>query len=75
MRCHIAAFAAMDGVPEEILYDRMKTAVIGEDEAGVRAGGDVPSDLGEVLAHHTCVGVGHDERGAGRAGRADGSEM
>jgi transposase len=35
MRCHIAAFAAMDGVPEKILYDRMKTAVIGEDEAGV----------------------------------------
>lgn len=35
MRCHIAAFAAMDGVPEEILYDRMKTAVIGEDEAGI----------------------------------------
>lgn len=25
----------MGGVPEEILYDRMKTAVIGEDEAGV----------------------------------------
>jgi transposase len=35
LRCHIAAFAAMDGVPEELLYDRMKTAVIGEDEAGV----------------------------------------
>lgn len=35
MRCHIAAFAAMGGAPEEILYDRMKTAVIGEDEAGV----------------------------------------
>lgn len=35
MRCHIAAFTAMNGVPEEILYDRMKTAVIGEDEAGV----------------------------------------
>ena len=35
MRCHIAAFAAMDGVPKEVLYDRMKTAVIGEDEAGV----------------------------------------
>lgn len=35
LRCHIAAFEAMDGVPEEILYDRMKTAVIGEDEAGV----------------------------------------
>lgn len=35
MRCHIAAFDAMDGAPEEILYDRMKTAVIGEDDAGV----------------------------------------
>jgi len=35
LRCHIAAFAAMGGVPEEILYDRMKTAVIGEDAAGV----------------------------------------
>lgn len=35
LRCHIAAFAAMGGAVEEILYDRMKTAVIGEDEAGV----------------------------------------
>ena len=35
MRCHIAAFAAMGGAPEEILYDRMKTAVIGESEDGV----------------------------------------
>jgi transposase len=31
LRCHIAAFAALGGVPREILYDRMKTAVIGED--------------------------------------------
>ena len=35
LRCHVAAFEAMGGVPEELLYDRMKTAVIGEDEAGV----------------------------------------
>jgi transposase len=35
MRCHIAAFDAMGGSPEHILYDRMKTAVIGEDESGV----------------------------------------
>ena len=35
MRCHVAAFEAIGGVPEEVLYDRMKTAVIGEDEAGV----------------------------------------
>ena len=31
LRCHAAAFEAMGGVPEELLYDRMKTAVIGED--------------------------------------------
>ena len=35
MRCHIAAFEAMGGSPEHILYDRMKTAVIGEDESGI----------------------------------------
>lgn len=37
MRCHIAAFEAMGGCCSEILYDRMKTAVIGEDAAGVVA--------------------------------------
>ena len=35
LRCHIAAFEALGGAPEEILYDRMKTAVIGEDAVGV----------------------------------------
>lgn len=35
MRCHIAAFADMGGAPEEVLYDRMKTAVIGESSDGV----------------------------------------
>jgi transposase len=34
MRCHMQAFAALGGVPIEILYDRMKTAVTGEDDAG-----------------------------------------
>ena len=34
LRCHIEAFAALDGVPIEILYDRMKTAVTGEDDQG-----------------------------------------
>jgi transposase len=29
LRCHMAAFEAIGGVPNEILYDRMKTAVIG----------------------------------------------
>jgi len=35
MRCHIDAFAAMGGAPSEILYDRMKTAVVDEDEEGI----------------------------------------
>lgn len=35
LRCHIGAFKAMNGAPEKVLYDRIKTAVIGEDEAGI----------------------------------------
>ena len=35
LRCHMAAFEAIGGVPREILYDRMKTAVIGEDADGL----------------------------------------
>jgi transposase len=36
LRCHLAAFAAIGGVPEEILYDRMRTAVLGEvDDRGI----------------------------------------
>jgi transposase len=34
LRCHIQAFVALGGVPIEILYDRMKTAVTGEDDLG-----------------------------------------
>ncbi len=32
LRCHASAFEALGGVPREVLYDRMKTAVIGEGE-------------------------------------------
>jgi transposase len=35
LRCHIAALGAIGGTPREILYDRMKTAVIGEDPDGL----------------------------------------
>lgn len=31
LRCHMEAFERFGGVPREILYDRMKTAVLGED--------------------------------------------
>ncbi|MCC2664261.1 MAG: integrase [Geminicoccaceae bacterium] len=34
LRCHMATFAALGGVPRQILYDRMKTAVSGEDALG-----------------------------------------
>ena len=34
LRCHIAAFEAIGGVPREILYDRMKSVVIGENDDG-----------------------------------------
>jgi transposase len=30
LRCQMAAFEAIGGIPKEILYDRMKTAVIGQ---------------------------------------------
>lgn len=32
LRCHMAAFEHLQGVPRQILYDRMKTAVLGEPE-------------------------------------------
>ena len=35
LRCHIAALQAIGGAPREILYDRMKTAVTGEDPDGL----------------------------------------
>jgi hypothetical protein len=35
LRCHISAFEAIGGAPREILYDRMKTAVAGEDPDGL----------------------------------------
>ena len=35
LRCHIAAFEALGGAPREVLYDRMRTAVVGEDPDGL----------------------------------------
>lgn len=34
LRCHAAALEALGGAPREVLYDRMKTAVIREGDAG-----------------------------------------
>ena len=52
LRCHIAAFSDMGGVPEEILYDRMKTAVTGEDEAGVVT---YNASLVALLSHYGAI--------------------
>ena len=38
LRCHAGAFEALGGAPREVLYDRMKTAVIGEGDAGIVSG-------------------------------------
>ena len=35
LRCHVSAFEAIGGVPAEILYDRMRTAVTGEGDEGI----------------------------------------
>jgi len=35
LRCHVAAFQALGGAPREILYDRMKTAVLRQDVEGL----------------------------------------
>lgn len=46
IRCHIAAFDEIGGVPQQCLYDRMKTAVVGEPEPGL------------VIYHPTLVSLG-----------------
>lgn len=49
LRCHIAAFESLGGVPAEILYDRMKTAVLGEvDDQGIAYN----SKLLDLAAHY-----------------------
>lgn len=48
LACHKSAFEAFGGVPRQILYDRMKTAVIGEDADGQVVYNRTLGDL----AHH-----------------------
>lgn len=48
LRCHADAFAALGGVPAEILYDRMKTVVSGEAEEGIAYN----RTLLDFAAHH-----------------------
>ena len=52
MRCHIDAFTAMGGAATELLYDRMKTAVIDEDAEGVVT---YNSSLVALLNHYRAL--------------------
>jgi transposase len=52
IRCHMAAFEALGGVPAGILYDRMKTAVTGPaDEGGIAYN----AKLLDLAAHYGFV--------------------
>src|SRR5450755_1084228 len=44
------------------------------DQDGVRTDRDLSADLFQMLIHRLGVGVGHDQRGAHRAGGTDGAE-
>lgn len=52
LRRHVGAFEAIGGAPEEILCDRMKTAVIGEDDAGIVT---YNASLVALLSHYSAV--------------------
>jgi transposase len=63
LRCHMLAFTAIGGVPIEILYDRMKTAVTGED-------GD-----GHIIYNRSLIALGQHygfspQEGGGQGGAA-----
>jgi len=46
VRCHVESFKELGGVPQQCLYDRMKTAVLGEPEPG------------NVVYHPTLMSLG-----------------
>jgi len=58
VRCHIDAFNEFGGVPQQCLYDRMKTAVLGEPEPG------------SVVFHPTLMSLGKHYGFAPRACQA-----
>ena len=69
LRCHMAAFEAIGGVPIEILYDRMKTAVTGENHEGHIVYNRSLVALALEGRRQYRVDPGHRQGGAGRAMR------
>ena len=70
LRCHIAALETIGRVPREILYDRMKTAVIGEDADGLviynRAWSTSPGTMAFSPALAGLIGRRQRARSSGR---------
>jgi transposase len=64
LRLHEAAFQQIGGVPEEILYDRMKTVWLGTDERGEIIWHPLFLDFHATGdSHRGCAGpVGHRPR-------------
>jgi len=56
LRCHMEAFEHFGGVPREILYDRMKTAVLGEPD-GTSPSSTTPSCWDAVRTTASCHGL------------------
>ena len=52
MRCHVAVFSGMGGAPGEVLYDRIKTPVIGEITDRVF---NYDASLVSLLTHYDCA--------------------
>ena len=71
LACHKGPFEAFGGVPRQILYDRMKTAVIGEDADGQvvynRTLGDLAHHYGFLLPVQGLPSLSSREEGQGRA--------
>jgi transposase len=69
LRMHEEAFRQMGGVPEEILYDRMKTVWLGSDERGEIVWHPVFMDLrGTGDSRRACAGR-IERRPRGRSNR------
>jgi transposase len=73
LRCHIAALEAIGGAPRAILYDRMKTAVIGEDAETGSSYTTEPSSISPAIMAFSRAPAGHigPKRRARSSGRSD----
>ena len=69
LRCHVAAFEALGGAPRELLYDRMKTAVIRDGERDGIVYNRALIDLARHYGFHpeSLPALSGEDQGQGRA--------